>query len=73
MTIKKNPLNHDPFAEPSIPRRFGFLFLILKNKVLNTWITISKLEVSQMTTIEADWVDEFLLECLFGENLEELE
>ena len=23
--------------------------------------------------IEADWVDGFLLECLFGENLEDLE
>ena len=23
--------------------------------------------------IEADWVDGFLLECLFGENLEKLE
>ena len=23
--------------------------------------------------IEADWVDEFLLVCLFGENLEKLE
>ena len=42
------------------------------------YIVVSFLDIENngsitMAKIEADWVDEFLLDCLFGENLEELE